>query len=116
MKSTMPEPIGKLWEIKPGVWINPDAVAMAACVANGAWMMPGQTGSDIGNHEQQRMLVLTLWDGSSIALTEQSDIVNAAWVLKLPHPCLWKVPIRPVRDKVGRSRALRREPRTPVLD
>ena len=39
-ESNMPEPIGKLTEMKPGVWINPDAVAMATCVPDGAWMMP----------------------------------------------------------------------------
>jgi hypothetical protein len=100
----MPEPIGKLWEIKPGVWINPDAVAMAACVANGAWMMPAQNGSGIGNHERRCMLVLTLWDGSSIALNELDDIVRAASVLKLPHPMTWKVPFGPAREKVSRSR------------
>jgi hypothetical protein len=100
----MPEPIGKLTEMKPGVWINPDAVAMATCVPDGAWMMPPKTGGENGNGEQRCMLALTLWDGSSIVFTEMTDIVKASSILKLPHPAMWKVPFRPGREKVPLSR------------
>jgi hypothetical protein len=100
----MQEPIGKLKEMKPGVWVNPDAVAVATCVADGAWMMPTKSGGENGNAKPHCMLALTLWDGSSIVFTEMTDIVKASSILKLPHPAMWKVPFRSAREKVHISR------------
>jgi hypothetical protein len=87
-ESSMQEPIGELKEMKPRVWVNPDAVAVATCVADGAWMMPTKSGGENGNGEPHCMLALTLWDGLSIVLTEMTDIVKASSVLKLPHPAM----------------------------
>jgi hypothetical protein len=95
----MPKPVGKLKEVKPGVWINPDAVAMATCVADGTWMMPKETGGKNRNGERQYMLALTLWDGSCIVCTDMTDIVRASSILKLPHPTTWKLPSRPAAGK-----------------
>jgi hypothetical protein len=101
---SMEEAIGKLKEMKPGVWINPDAVAMATCVAAGGWMMPAETGGENGKSERPCMLALTLWDGSSIVFTEMTDIVKASSILKLPHPAMWKVRSRLAQEKVRLSR------------
>jgi hypothetical protein len=91
----MPQVTGKLKQVKPGVWINPDAVATATCVADGEWAIRAQRSGEINNHERHFMLALTMWDGSAIVVTEMADIVKASSLLKLPHPDTWEAELRP---------------------
>jgi hypothetical protein len=77
----------KLHEIKPGTWINPAAVAMAECVGGVKKFDP--VTKDFSDYYE---LTLTLWGGSSVTLTDTSEIQKVVGLLGLDEVEKWPLP------------------------
>jgi hypothetical protein len=77
----------KLHEIKPGMWINPAAVAMAECVGGVKKYDPAT--KDFTDYYE---LTLTLWGGSSVTLTDTTEIQKLVALLGLDEVEKWPPP------------------------
>jgi hypothetical protein len=77
----------KLYEIKPGTWINAAAVAMAECVGGVKKFDP--VTKDFSDYFE---LTLTLWSGSTVILTDTSDIQKVVPILGLDEIDKWPPP------------------------
>jgi hypothetical protein len=80
---------GEFKEIKPGFYINPEAIASISCACESE-AEHSESGKRALTQGKRYRLTLTLFGGSTVTLTKPQELLKACEVLKLPPHTSWK--------------------------
>jgi hypothetical protein len=77
-------------QVKPGIWINLDAVVSANCIHEPEETQDSQDGTSPERNQAKRyVLTLTLCDGSTLTFTELKELVALCKLLGISKPKTW---------------------------